>query len=113
MFWSYYKADDIIKGFWLRRYKEKSNSEQDNTYRCFYLLKTELEENKKRKRCQELFIVWEKSFLNKKQEGTFVPFCPVWLPLQDMFRTLDWGKIKSELQFSGIFEMFPSVALQN
>ncbi len=35
------------------------------------------------------------------------------LPPQDMFRTLDWGKINSELQFSGVFEIFPSVVLQN
>lgn len=34
----------------------------------------------------------------------------IWLPLLDKFRTVNWMKIKSELQFSGILEMFPSVA---
>lgn len=38
---------------------------------------------------------------------------PIWLPLLDKFRTLNWKKIKDELGFRGILEMFPSVVLQN
>jgi hypothetical protein len=43
--------------------------------------------------------------LNDKNE----PIDPVyylWLPLLDMFRTLNWSKIKSELQFSGMLSTF-------
>ena len=46
-------------------------------------------------------------------KSTFYTSHPTVLPVLDKFRTLNWKKIKSELQFSGILEMFPSVALQN
>ncbi len=36
-----------------------------------------------------------------------------WLPLVDRFRTVNWTGIKSDLQFSGILGMFPSLTLQN
>jgi len=35
------------------------------------------------------------------------------LPIVDKFRTANWKRIKSELQFSGILEMFPSMSFQN
>lgn len=35
------------------------------------------------------------------------------LPLVDEFRTLNWTAIKRDLELSKIFEMFPTVALQN
>jgi len=38
---------------------------------------------------------------------------PKWLPIVDKFRTLNWTSIKSELQFSGIFNLFPQLSLQN
>jgi hypothetical protein len=31
----------------------------------------------------------------------------------DAFRTANWTKIKSELQFSGILGLFPTLSLQN
>jgi hypothetical protein len=31
------------------------------------------------------------------------------LPLLDEFRTLNWVRIKSDLQFSKVFEVFPSL----
>lgn len=34
-----------------------------------------------------------------------------WLPLVDKFRTANWMSIKSELQFSGILNLFPTYAL--
>jgi|GEM_PF-6710482 len=33
----------------------------------------------------------------------------VWLPLVDEFRTANWSCIKRELQFSGLFQMFPAL----
>lgn len=36
-----------------------------------------------------------------------------WLPLLDVFRTLDWGKIKDDLKFSNTLDLFPNLALQN
>jgi len=35
------------------------------------------------------------------------------LPLVDKFRTANWTRIKSDLQFSGILGLFPSMTLQN
>jgi len=58
----------------------------------------------------------------KKLEFTMVsPFnlvleladSPDWLPLLDKFRTVNWKKITSELQFSGILDLFPRDVLQN
>ena len=31
---------------------------------------------------------------------------PNWLPLLDKFRTINWAKIKKELEFSGVLSMF-------
>ena len=38
---------------------------------------------------------------------------PNLLPLVDRFRTLNWKRIKSELQFSGILDMAPKLEVQN
>jgi len=35
------------------------------------------------------------------------------LPLQDAFRTLNWAKIKQELEFFNMYDMFPNLVLQN
>ncbi len=32
-----------------------------------------------------------------------------WLPIVDAFRTLNWVSIKSELQFSGVLNIFPTL----
>lgn len=36
-----------------------------------------------------------------------------WLPLLDEFRTLNWKKIKRELEESGFLELFPVFSFQN
>ena len=38
---------------------------------------------------------------------------PNLLPLLDVFRTLDWSKIKDDLQFGNTLDLFPKLALQN
>jgi len=38
---------------------------------------------------------------------------PNWLPLVDEFRTLNWQKIKRELEESGVLSGFQSLVLQN
>jgi len=35
------------------------------------------------------------------------------VPLVDKFRTVNWGYVKRELQFSGILRLFPMLELQN
>ncbi len=35
------------------------------------------------------------------------------LPLLDEFRTLNWAQIKTDIEFSRIFELFPMMTLQN
>ncbi len=55
----------------------------------------------------------EKGGSNERQKGTSVPLCPSLLPLVDEFRTLNWVKIKSDLEFSKIFGVLPSLVLQN
>ena len=35
------------------------------------------------------------------------------VPLVDEFRTLNWVKIKSDMEFYRVFEVFPSLVLQN
>jgi len=37
----------------------------------------------------------------------------LWVPVVDKFRTLNWQKIKREVEESGILAMFPSLELQN
>ncbi len=40
-------------------------------------------------------------------------FSAILLPLVDAFRTANWRKIKSDLQFSGVSGLFPVLVLQN
>ena len=51
-----------------------------------------------------------------EKQGHFERLCsesPIVLRTVDAFRTANWTKIKSELQFSGILNIFPTLALQN
>jgi len=47
----------------------------------------------------------QKNVVNKGQKSTFVPSCPALLQLAHKFRTQNWKKIKSELQFSQIINI--------
>ena len=38
---------------------------------------------------------------------------PNWLPLVDKFRTVNWNKIKREVEKSEVFTIFPNLLLQN
>ncbi|OGG76872.1 hypothetical protein A3B35_00260 [Candidatus Kaiserbacteria bacterium RIFCSPLOWO2_01_FULL_54_24] len=31
--------------------------------------------------------------------------CPIWLPLKDKFRGVDWALVEQELSFSGLLEL--------
>lgn len=55
-----------------------------------------------------LILEPENILTNKRQKSTFVLSHPVMLPWLDEFRTLDWNSIKSELQFSGILNLYPT-----
>jgi hypothetical protein len=50
---------------------------------------------------------------NAGRNGAVVRPSSYLLPLLDKFRTANWKRIKSELQFSGILELFPTPAFQN
>lgn len=52
----------------------------------------------------------EKSLGTKGKESTFVPSHPIVLPLLDEFRTLNWAKIKKDIEFNRIFEVFPIIS---
>ncbi len=55
----------------------------------------------------------EKEGYAERKEAAFATSIPDWLRTVDAFRTANWGKIKSELQFSGILGLFPNLAFQN
>jgi hypothetical protein len=50
---------------------------------------------------------------NAGRNGAVVRPSSYLLPLLDKFRTANWKRIKSELQFSGILDLFQSPVLQN
>ena len=43
---------------------------------------------------------------SKEKTGMFLPVFSTMLPWLNTFRTLNWGIVKSELQFSGILNFF-------
>lgn len=45
--------------------------------------------------------------INKRELELVYSSSPMMLPLVDVFRTVDWGSVESELQFSGILNLSP------
>jgi len=55
----------------------------------------------------------EKTLVKYGRKGQIITLHPVMLPVVDKFRTLNWQKIKREVEESGILAMFPRLELQN